>query len=80
MIATTERGFVKIIADAVSREVIGAQFMCERATDLIVEVASAINNRETIDKMLNTIRPHPGFSEAITDALEIIERRLRNEF
>ena len=54
--------------------------MCERATDLIVEVASAINNRETIDKMLNTIRPHPGFSEAITDALEIIERRLRNEF
>ena len=69
-----------MLQKSLTTTVIGAQFMCERATDLIVEVASAINNRETIDKMLNTIRPHPGFSEAITDALEIIERRLRNEF
>ena len=79
MIATKERGFVKIIADVVSGKIIGAHFLCERATDLIVEVAEAIDNQETVSQMLLTTRPHPGFSEAITEALEIIQRKMKNE-
>ena len=79
MIATKERGFVKIIADVVSGKILGAQFLCERATDLIVEVAEAIDNQETVSQMLLTTRPHPGFSEAITEALEIIQRKMKNE-
>ena len=79
MIATKERGFVKIVADAVSGKIIGAHFLCERATDLIVEAATAINNEESVEQMLSTVRPHPGFSEAITEALEIIRKKVKNE-
>ncbi len=51
----------------------GAQLMCARATDMVGEFAMAITNRLTVDDMLKTVRPHPTYNEAITEALEEIE-------
>lgn len=77
VIATEERGFIKIIAQSDSGIVIGAQLMCERASDLIAELALAINQKLTVDDLLNSVRPHPSYCEAITDALWTLKGKLQ---
>lgn len=68
-----ERGFIKVIADADTHQILGAVLLCDRATDMVGEFASAIVNELTIKNMASVIRPHPTYSEAITEAAEDIE-------
>lgn len=70
MIAKAERGFIKVIADADTHKILGAQLMCERATDLVGEFSSAIVQGLTLEELSSVIRPHPTFGEAITEAVE----------
>ena len=65
-----ERGFVKLVFDAKTDVLLGAQLMCERATDIIAELASACTNRLTSRQLIRVIRPHPTFCEAVTEAAE----------
>ena len=71
LIAEGERGFIKIVADAESDVVLGAQLMCERATDMLSELSVAVVNKLTVAQLLAAIRPHPTFNEAVTEALEL---------
>ncbi len=73
LISKDERGFIKVISHSKSGIILGAQLMCARATDMVGEFAMAITNRLTVDDMLKTVRPHPTYNEAITEALEEIE-------
>ena len=68
-----ERGFIKVIAESQSHKILGAQMMCARATDLISEFSQAIVNQLTVRQMRQVIRPHPTFTEAVTEALEDLE-------
>ena len=70
LITREERGFIKVVADASSHKVLGAQMMCARATDMIAEFATAIVNDLTVEDMLRGIRPHPTYNEGIAEALE----------
>jgi dihydrolipoamide dehydrogenase len=63
-----ERGFIKLVFDAESSVLLGAQLMCERATDLVSELATAIVNRLTAKQLERVIRPHPTFSEGVSEA------------
>ena len=65
-----ERGFVKLVFDARSGALLGAQLMCERATDLIAGLVQAIDRGMTAEELAAVIRPHPTFSEAVTEAAE----------
>nr|MDD6335914.1 dihydrolipoyl dehydrogenase [bacterium] len=65
-----ERGFVRVVYHKETGKVLGAQLMCERATDLISEMSSAIACGLTIDELSCVIRPHPTFSEGLSEALE----------
>lgn len=65
-------GFVKLLFDAESKVMIGAQIMCARATDMIGELATAIVNKLTAKDLASVIRPHPTFNEAVSDAVEDI--------
>lgn len=67
------RGFVKIVARKDNGLVIGAQFMCERATDMIAEMTTAIVNGLTYHQLARGIRPHPTFTEGIQEALHAID-------
>ncbi|HKL80012.1 MAG TPA: dihydrolipoyl dehydrogenase [Mobilitalea sp.] len=67
-----ERGFIKVISDADTDKVLGAQLLCERASDMVSEFAMAISTGMTSKEMASVIRPHPTFSEAITEAVEDI--------
>lgn len=73
MIADGERGFVKLIFDAATDVLLGAQIMCERATDMVNEMTVAIANGLTKDHLLRAIRPHPTFAESVTEALDSVE-------
>lgn len=72
MISGGERGFIKLVAKAETLELIGAQLMCERAGDIAAELALAINNRLTVNDLLVSVRPHPSFCEAVTEAAVVL--------
>ena len=50
--------------------VLGAQLMCERATDMISQLSLAIANHQTVEDLLHAMRPHPTFEEALGECLE----------
>ncbi|WFR55275.1 dihydrolipoyl dehydrogenase [Anaerocolumna sp. AGMB13025] len=73
LLSMDERSYVKVISDASTHKLLGAQIICARATDMIGEFASAIVNGLTVRDMASVIRPHPTYNEAITEAVEDIE-------
>lgn len=72
IIEAQERGFIKLVYDADSEKLLGAQLMCARATDLISELASGIANGLTVHQMASVIRPHPTFTEGVSEAVESV--------
>jgi len=73
ILSTGERGFVKVIADAATNRMIGATLFCERATDMVGELTTAITKGLTYHDLASVIRPHPTYEEAITEAVEDME-------
>lgn len=67
LIEGLDRGFIKIIARADNHQLLGAQLLCGRATDLVGELSLAIKSGHTLEDVANTIHPHPSFCEAIYD-------------
>ena len=76
LIAGGERGFVKITAEKETGRILGAVMMCERATDLIQELAAAVAEGMTVKEALQIIHGHPTFAEVIVSALEALEKKL----
>ena len=68
VLSLQERGFMKVIYLEETHVIIGAQILCARATDMISEFAVAIAQKLTLEEMASVIRPHPSFSEMITQA------------
>ena len=77
MIVTKERGFIKVVADLETKKIIGAQLICERAGDIVAELALAINHNLLPEDMLVSIRPHPSYCEAITDVMMLLLEKMR---
>jgi len=75
LIERQERSFVKLVFDAQTEVLLGAQLMCARASDMVSELSSAIVNKLTIHQLSAIIRPHPTFAEAVTEAAEDAEGR-----
>lgn len=69
VIGSTDRGFIKIIADKNTEKILGAELMCERASDMVGELALAINSGVTVSELEGSTRAHPTFYEAVTEAL-----------
>jgi len=61
-------GFVKVVADAETGELLGAHIVGNGASDLISEVALAIEMGAVADDLRLTIHPHPTLSEAVMEA------------
>lgn len=76
LISSPGRSFIKLTADAETGELLGAVLMCDRATDMIPELVQAIENHMTPAQMLRTVRAHPTYAEALTDALSDLCRKL----
>jgi dihydrolipoamide dehydrogenase len=63
-------GFVKVVSKADDGLVLGVQIVGPEASNLISEVALAIEMGATVEDIALTIHPHPTFSEAIMEASE----------
>ena len=61
-------GEVKIVADAEYDEVLGAHIVGPNATELIAELALAIQCEITAEEIGRTIHSHPTLPEAIMEA------------
>ena len=72
LLSNQERGFIKVVADGETHKVLGAQMMCARATDMISEFGTAIVNGLTLEQMAAVVRPHPTFSEGISEAVSAV--------
>lgn len=71
MLSNQERGFIKVVADAESHRILGAQMMCARATDMISTFTGAIVNGLTVEEMASVVYPHPTFAEGMGEALRL---------
>ena len=64
------QGFVKVVSNADDGLVLGVQIVGPEASNLISEVALAIEMGATVDDIALTIHPHPTLPEAIMEASE----------
>lgn len=69
MIEGQTRGYVKVICDQ-NDKVVGAELFCIRATDMIGELALAIEKGMTAEQAAAVIHPHPTVMESAGEALE----------
>lgn len=74
VLSMAERGMIKIIAETSSRRVLGAVLMCERATDMISDLARVVSRKLTLDEIGSIVYPHPSFSEAVGEAARLKQR------
>jgi dihydrolipoamide dehydrogenase len=65
-------GFVKIVADAKSDEVLGVHMVGPEVTELIAEAALAIEMGATSEDLARTIHAHPTLPEAVMEAAEAV--------
>lgn len=65
LVEGAERGFVKLIADADTRVLLGASLMCTHAGEMVGGLTTAIAAGLTLDQLSSTIFPHPTVSETI---------------
>jgi len=63
-------GFVRIVVDESSGRILGAQMVGAHVSELIAEIALAMRNNLTIEQLARAVRPHPTYSEIITEAAE----------
>ena len=65
-------GFVKIISDAETDEVLGVHMVGPEVTELIAEAALAIEMGATVEDIARTIHAHPTLPEAMMEAAEAV--------
>jgi dihydrolipoamide dehydrogenase len=65
-------GFVKVIADASTDELLGVHMVGPEVTELIAEAALAIEMGATAEDVARTIHAHPTLPEALMEAAEAV--------
>ena len=68
LIEGAESGYLKLVADAATGRLVGAQLVCPRATDLIGELTLAVQRGLTASELAAVIHPHPTFCEMVLAA------------
>ncbi len=67
-------GFIKIMAsDDGEERILGMRAAGPQASSFIVAIAHSINQKNSIDQVLQTIHPHPSMTEGIQDCLRVLK-------
>ena len=64
------RGFVKLLSDPYTGQVLGGSIVGQGAAELISVVALAVTAHLTVTDLLDSLFVHPALAEALTDAAE----------
>jgi len=62
-------GFVRIVANGSTETILGAQLVCPDASELVAELALAIEMEATLGEVASTIHTHPTLNEAVMEAV-----------
>lgn len=62
-------GFVKVVADADTHELLGAHILGAHATDMIAEAVTALERGSRLEDLAHAVHPHPTLSEAFMEAV-----------
>ncbi len=69
-------GFIKIMAsDDEEERILGMRAAGPQASSFIVSIAHIINQKNSIDQVLETIHPHPSMTEGIKDCLRVLKNK-----
>lgn len=68
-------GFIKVLASAQDKNIIGVHIMGPHASDLISEAVLAVKNKMTVSDISSVVHAHPTLSEAFKEAVMGIENR-----
>lgn len=68
-----ERGMIKVVAERGSGKILGAHIYGIHATDLIGEIALAMNSGLTAEALAMSVHPHPTISELIPEVMALVE-------
>ncbi len=71
-------GFVKVLADATTDEVLGVHIVAATASDLISEAALAMEFKASAEDIARVCHPHPSMSEVIREAALATDKRALN--
>jgi dihydrolipoamide dehydrogenase len=71
-------GFVKILADAATDEVLGVHIVAQGASDLIAEAAVAMEFKASSEDIARVCHPHPSLSEVVREAALAVDKRALN--
>ncbi|WP_256545103.1 dihydrolipoyl dehydrogenase [Halobellus inordinatus] len=63
-------GFVRIVADEASEIVLGGQIVGPNASEIVAEVALAVEMSATLEDVAGTVHTHPTLAEAVMEAAE----------
>jgi dihydrolipoamide dehydrogenase len=72
IINSQSEGFIKVIADSSSREILGVHILSHMATELIHEFAVAKRAGLKVEDIAGTVHAHPTFSETAIDACKAV--------
>ena len=68
MVEGETRGRIKVIVDGQYGGIVGVHIYSVHDSDMIAEVALAMNGEMTVDDVVATVHPHPSISEIIPEA------------
>ena len=68
MASDSTEGFIKILVSD-RNQILGAHIIGSNATEMISEFSLAMSNNLSVENILDSIHPHPTFSEAIFETL-----------
>jgi dihydrolipoamide dehydrogenase len=71
-------GFVKVLADAQTDEILGVHIVAANASDLIAEAAVAMEFKAASEDIARICHPHPSMSEVMREAALAVDKRALN--
>ena len=71
-------GFVKVIADAATDEILGVHIIGTGASDLIAEAVVAMEFKASAEDIARICHPHPSLSEVMREAALATDKRALN--
>ena len=75
-----QEGFVKLVTEARTGEILGCTIVAPHATDMIAEIAVAMKAEATVEEIADTIHPHPTVSEMIMEAAHDVDKLSVHKF
>jgi dihydrolipoamide dehydrogenase len=68
----SHEGFIKVVTDDATAEILGVHIIGPFATEIIAESVAALQLEATVDDLMSTVHAHPTVWEAMSDAVAAV--------